>query len=104
MLKGQPYNQGLTQEFFSLMKNAQQIQLRIEGRENVDLGAVAPSSGVWLNLQMIETHILISLSRMYFSRTWEFGSDLSKLWNFGGSFEPPNHSLRYDTAYNHRLL
>jgi hypothetical protein len=26
---------------------------------------------------------------MYFPRNWEFGSALSKLWNFGG-FEPPN--------------
>jgi hypothetical protein len=30
----------------------QQIQLRIEGRENGDLGTVAPYSGVPLNLQM----------------------------------------------------
>jgi hypothetical protein len=42
-----------------------QIQLRIEGRENGDLGAVAPWSGVPLKLQMNETHILIRLLRMY---------------------------------------
>jgi hypothetical protein len=35
--------------------------LGIEGRENGDLGAVAPYSGVPLNLQMNETHILIRL-------------------------------------------
>jgi hypothetical protein len=27
---------------------------------------------------------------MYFSRNWEFGSDLSKLRNFEGGVEPPN--------------
>jgi hypothetical protein len=61
-----------------------QIQLRTEGRENRDLGAVAPLSGVPLNLQMSETRILIRLLRMYFPRNWEFGSALSKLRNFVG--------------------
>jgi hypothetical protein len=41
------------------------IQLRIESRESGDLGAVAPESGVPLNLQMNETHILIRLLQMY---------------------------------------
>src|SRR5215510_12570529 len=50
----------------------QQIQLRTEGRENGDLGAVAPQSGVPLKLQMSETRILIRLLRIYFSRNWEF--------------------------------
>jgi hypothetical protein len=62
----------------------QQIQLRIDGRENGDLGVVAPYSGVPLNLQMNETRILISLLRMYIPRNWEFGSALAKLLNFGG--------------------
>jgi hypothetical protein len=62
----------------------QQIQLRIEGTENGDLGAVAPYSGVPLNLQMSEPRILIRLLRMYIPRNWEFGSALEKLRNFGG--------------------
>jgi hypothetical protein len=68
-----------TQEFFLGGGGFQQIQLRIEGRENGDLGAVAPYSGVSLNLQMNETHILIRLLRMYIPRNWEFGSALAKL-------------------------
>jgi hypothetical protein len=63
----------------------QQIQLRIEGRQNGDLGAVAP----WSNLQMNETHILIRLLWMYIPQNWEFGSALAKLSEFGGVFEPP---------------
>jgi hypothetical protein len=51
----------------------QQIQLRTEGGENGDLGAVVPWSGFPLNLQMSETRILIRLLRMYFPRNWEFG-------------------------------
>jgi hypothetical protein len=61
----------------------QQIQLRTEGRENGDLGAVVPYSGVQLNLKISETRILIRVLRMYFPRNREFGSTLSKLWNFG---------------------
>jgi hypothetical protein len=40
---------------FSEGGGVQQIQLRIEGRENEDLGALAPLSEVPLNLQMNET-------------------------------------------------
>jgi hypothetical protein len=36
----------------------QQIQLRTKGRKNGDLGAVAPYSGVPLNLQVSETRIV----------------------------------------------
>jgi hypothetical protein len=61
-----------------------QIQLRTQGGENGDLGAVVPYSGVLLNLQMNETRILIRLLRMYFPRNWEFGSALSKLRKYGG--------------------
>jgi hypothetical protein len=57
----------------------QQIQLRIEARENGDLGAVAPYSGVPLNLQMNETCTLIRLLRMYIPWNWEFGSAMAKL-------------------------
>jgi hypothetical protein len=70
----------------------QQIQLRIESRENGDLGAVAPYSGVPLNFQTNETHILIRLLRMYIPWNWE---NFPQLWqNFGitgggGGVQPP---------------
>jgi hypothetical protein len=75
----------------------QQIQLRTVDRENEDLGAVTPWSGVPLNLQMSETRILIRLLRMYFPQKLEFGSALSKLRNFGGGGEgehpnPPRYA------------
>jgi hypothetical protein len=57
----------------------QQIQLRTQGRENGDLGAVAPLSGASFHLQMSETRIVIMLLPMCFLRNWEFGSALSKL-------------------------
>jgi hypothetical protein len=74
-----------------------QIQLRTEGRENGDLGAVAPESGVPLNLKMSEPRILIRLLRMYFPRNWEFGSALSKLQDFGRGLSTPTPP-RYATA------
>jgi hypothetical protein len=51
-----------------------------------------PLCGWWLagrpfhetTKKMSETRILVKLLRMYFPRNWEFGSALSKLWNFGG--------------------
>jgi hypothetical protein len=58
---------------FSRGGGVQPIQLRTQGRENGDLRAVAPYSGILLNLQMSETRILIRLLRMYFPRNWEFG-------------------------------
>jgi hypothetical protein len=76
-----------TRNFFWAVK---QIQFRIEGRENGDLGVVAPYSRVPLNLQMNETHILIRLLRMYIPRSWEFGSAFAKLRNFGGVPNPPS--------------
>ena len=36
-----------------------------------------------------ESCILVRLLRMYFPRNWEFGSDLSKLRNFGGGLNTP---------------
>jgi hypothetical protein len=59
-------------------------------RENGDLG-------VPLNLQMNETRILIKLLQKYIPRNWEFGSALSKLWNFGWGFEPPHPRYATDT-------
>jgi hypothetical protein len=75
---------GLRQKFFGNGGGGgvQKIQ-RTEGRENGDVGAVAPKSGVPLNLQINETHILIRLLRMYIPRNWEFGSALAKPRNFG---------------------
>jgi hypothetical protein len=77
-----------------------QIQLRTEGRQNGDLGAVAPYSGVPLNMQMGETRI-ISLLRMYFPRNWEFGSALSKLRNSRGG--TPQTPPRHATDLQHRI-
>jgi hypothetical protein len=54
-------------------EGVQQIEFRIEGREIGDLGAVAPQSGVPLNLQVNESHILIRLLWMYIPRHREFG-------------------------------
>jgi hypothetical protein len=51
----------------------QKNQLMTEGRENGELGAVAPESGVPPNLQMSETRILIRLLRIDFPRISEFG-------------------------------
>jgi hypothetical protein len=54
-----------------------------------------------LNLQMNETHILITLLRMYIPRNWEFSSALEKPRNFEGrGFEtpPPSNPPRYATA------
>jgi hypothetical protein len=72
-----------TQERFPVGGGVQQIQLRTAGRENGDLRAVAPLSGVLLNLQMSEPRILIRLLRIYFPRNWEFGLALLNLRNFG---------------------
>jgi hypothetical protein len=66
---------GVPRNFFREL-GFQQIQLRTEGRENVDLGALTPWSGVLLNLQMSEPRILIRLLRMYFPWNWEFCSPL----------------------------
>jgi hypothetical protein len=61
-----------------------------DGRENGDLGVVAPWSGVPLNLQAGSTSSKFRDVWMYFPWTWEFGSALSKLRNCGGGgFEPP---------------
>jgi hypothetical protein len=54
------------------------------GRREWGSGGGTPQSGVPLILQMGEIRILIWLLWMYFPRKWEFGSDLSKLRNFGG--------------------
>jgi hypothetical protein len=87
----------LHQEIFR-GEGVQEIQLRTDGRENRDLGAVAPQSGVPLNLQMGKTRIVIRLLRMYIPRNWEFGSALAKLRNFGeglgglNSSNPPRYA------------
>jgi hypothetical protein len=70
---------GVPRNFFGLGGGVQKIQSRTEGRENGDLGAVTPWSGVQLNLQMSETRILIRLLRIYFPHITEFR----------GGFNPP---------------
>jgi hypothetical protein len=72
----------------------QQIQLMIECRENGGLSAVAPLSGVPLNLQMSETRILIRLLRVYFPRISEFGS-ASEFRGGGGWTPKPPPSVRH---------
>jgi hypothetical protein len=93
---------GVPRNFFRAW-GVQQIQLRTGSRKKGNLGAVAPWSGVPLNLQMSETRILIRLLQMDFPRNWEFGSALSKLRNFEGSLNSPILPLpspppRYDTG------
>jgi hypothetical protein len=85
---------------FFVGMGVQQIQLRTQGRENGDLEVAAPYSGVPLNLQMNEPRILIRLLRMYFPRNREFGSALSKLWNFGKGWVWTPHTLppQYTTS------
>jgi hypothetical protein len=46
--------------------------LRTGGRENGDMEAAAPYSGVLHNLQLRETRILIRLLWKYFPQNWEF--------------------------------
>jgi hypothetical protein len=53
---------------FFFRGGVQQIQLRAE-RMGI-WGAAAPQSGVPLNLQTNETHILITLLWMYIPRNW----------------------------------
>jgi hypothetical protein len=79
------------------------MKLSTEGRETGELGAVALYSGVPLNLQMSESHILIRLLQMCFPRNWEFGSALSKLRNFGGGggFNPPKTPPGYPRGLAH---
>jgi hypothetical protein len=91
---------GVSRNFF-VGRGVQQIQLRTEGRENGDLGAVAPYSGVPLNSQMSKNHVLIRLLRMYFLRNREFGWALSKLRNFGAgarlnAINPPRYATGSD--------
>jgi hypothetical protein len=87
-----------TQKFFS--GGIQQIQLT-EGRENRDLGAVAPQSGVPPNLQVGETCILIMFLRCIFHGT---GNSAQLCQNFGiiwggGGFEPPKPTLWVRQCY-----
>jgi hypothetical protein len=73
----------------------QQIQLT-EGKENSDLGAVAPYSGVPLSLVMVETHILIRFLGCIFHG---IGNSARLCQNFGiiseGGLNPPNPSSGY---------
>jgi hypothetical protein len=57
---------------------------------NGDLGAVAPQSGVPINLQMSETGIIIRLLRIYFPQISEFGPASEFR---GGGVQPPKPPL-----------
>jgi hypothetical protein len=82
--------QWCTQKFF-FGGGVQQIQLRTEGRENRDLGAVAPYSRVPPNLQMGETHILIRFLGCIFHRTGNSARLCQKFGIISGEFQtPPN--------------
>jgi hypothetical protein len=63
---------GFHQEFFTAGEGFNKLSWG-QGRQNGDLGAVAPYSEVPLNLQMSETRILIRLLQTYFPRFSEFG-------------------------------
>jgi hypothetical protein len=54
------------------------------GQREQGSGGCSPLSVFPLNLQIRETHVLVRLLWMCYPRNWEFGSALSKLWNFGG--------------------
>jgi hypothetical protein len=60
------------------------------GQRERGTGGCSPLVRVPLNLQISETRTLIRFLRMYFPRNWEFGSTLSKLWNFGGGGVEPS--------------
>jgi hypothetical protein len=71
------------------------------------MGAVAPESGVPLNLQVSETRILVRLLRKNFPQNREFGSALSKLRNFGGGggLNPPTPALGTPlSGFDHRTV
>jgi hypothetical protein len=82
----QTVRQWCTQEFF---RGGSTNWVEDRGQREWGSGGSSPYSAVPLNLQMSETHILIRVLRMYFSRNCEFGLALSKLWNFGGGGPPP---------------
>jgi hypothetical protein len=55
---------------------------------------------------MSETRILIRLLQMDIPQNWEFGPAFSKLRNFGGGLNPPNHPPGYTSEmslFMHRL-
>jgi hypothetical protein len=98
--------QWCTQDFFG-GGGAGRLTNSVEDRGHRErgTGGSSPFSGVPLHLQVSETHILIRLLRMYFPWNWEFGSALSKLWNFklvgGGSLTP---QTPYDTPLQLRVF
>jgi hypothetical protein len=90
---------GLCQEFFQVEVGGSTNSVEDRGQRDRGSGGGSPQSGVPLNLQMNETHILIRLLRMYIPRNWEFGSALAKPRNFVGGVEPPETTPpRYATV------
>jgi hypothetical protein len=76
------------QEFFS--GGVQHIQLRTEGGEYGDLGAVplVRGSTQFENERNPYSDQVVTDVR-YIPQNWEFGSALPKLQNFGGWLNPP---------------
>jgi hypothetical protein len=85
------YSQWRTQEFFrgrgvtpgTFFGEGLTNSIEDRGQRERGSGGGSPYSGVPLNLQINETRILIRLLQMYIPRSWEFGSALAKLRNFG---------------------
>jgi hypothetical protein len=97
-------SQWRTQKFFS-GRGVQQIQVT-EGRENRDLGAVAPKSGVPPNLQMGETHILIRFLGCIFHGTGNSARLCQNLGIISGGLNPPSGyaSDLHSQIFNLQLL
>jgi hypothetical protein len=68
---------------FVRVGGVRQIQLKSEGREIGDLGAVAPTVRGSTQFANEWHRIVMRLLWMYIPRNWEFGSALAKLRNFG---------------------
>jgi hypothetical protein len=69
-----------------------------------DLGAVAPYSGVLLNLEMSETLILIRLLLVYFPWNWKFSSAFSKLQISLKIFSTTSTSTIYSEIHRLRAM
>jgi hypothetical protein len=77
--------------FFS--GGVQQIQLRTEGRQNGDLGAVAPSEGFNSICKWAKLVFWLGCYRCIFHEIWPSFLKTSEFR--GGGFEPPKHPPGY---------
>jgi hypothetical protein len=91
------HHSSVPRNFFRWGGGVQQIQLRTEGRENGDLGAVAPSKGFHSICKWAKPVFWLGCYRCIFHRT----GNLAQLFqNFGisgggGVWTPPNHPPGY---------